>query len=71
MRTHTETETEGQRSTKLSPYFQSLSLEGKEMAVNVLTFVIDRKASMLTAVLPLNASKQSLMMFSLLLANCF
>lgn len=71
MRTHTETETEGQRSTKLSPYFQFLSLGGEEMAVNVLTFVIDRKASMLTAVLPLDASKQSLMMFSLLLANCF
>lgn len=41
------------------------------MAINVLTFLIDGKTSILTPVFSLNATKQSLLMFSLLPANCF
>lgn len=68
--THTHTD-EKESSAKLSPYFQFFSLGNEEMAIYVLTFVFDWKTFIFTPVFSLNASKQSLIMFSLFPANCF
>lgn len=63
--------TEKEWSTKLSPYFPFLSLGNERMAINVVTFVIDWKTSILTPVFPLNASTQSLLMSACLLLIAF